>query len=188
MSEPERPEAGWRWGRTSDEEKEEAQQNYQAALQRRKEYEEALKTRLQSPEFVAAPQGLTKTVRDLRRRGLLQYDAQARRYDLHPVVRGIAAGDLQQEEKEHYGQRVVDHFSQQAHSPYEEAETLEDLRDGLHFVRTLLQMSRHQEAFHAYCGALSQALEYNLEAYAEILSILRPFFSQGWGPNTQWSR
>jgi tetratricopeptide (TPR) repeat protein len=177
---PDKPEDIPRWKYLSDEEKEREQRSYESAVQRYEEYEEALIRRRRSPEFRAAPPALTETVRDLERRGMLQYDAQTKRYDLHPVVRGISAGGLRQEEKEIYGQRVVDHFSRQAHNPYEEAETLEDLRDGLHVVRTLLQMGRHQEAFDAYSGALSQALEYNLEAYAEILTILRSFYSQGW--------
>jgi hypothetical protein len=120
------------------------------------------------------------TVRDLERRGLLQYDGQSRRYDLHPVVRGIAVGGLRPEEKDNYGQRVVDHFSARAHRPYHEAETLEDVRDGLHVVRTLLKMGRYQQAYQAYRGALSSALLFNLEANAEVLSLLRPFFPQGW--------
>jgi hypothetical protein len=180
VSEPQNPEEGWRWKRMSDDEKEQARQDYQASVQRRKEYEQALKTRLQSPEFLAAPQELTKTVRDLERRGLLQYDAQTKRHDLHPVVRGIAAGGLRPDEKEHYGQRVVDHFSRQAHDPYEQAETLEDLRDGLHVIRTLLQMRRYQQAFDAYFNGLHLALGINLEAHAEILFLLRPFFPHGW--------
>ncbi|HLL72257.1 MAG TPA: DUF4062 domain-containing protein [Pyrinomonadaceae bacterium] len=180
VKEPRKPEDGLRWERMSGDEKDQAQQDYQAALQRRKEYEQALKTRLQSPEFFAAPQELTKTVRDLERRGLLQYDAQTKRHDLHPVVRGIAAGGLRQEEKEHYGQRVVDHFSRQAHNPYEQAETLEDLRNSLHVVRTLLQMGRYQQAHSAYSFDLATALNVNLEAHAEKLALLRPFFPHGW--------
>jgi tetratricopeptide (TPR) repeat protein len=133
-----------------------------------------------SLEFRAAPQELAKTVGDLERRGLLQYDVQAKRYDLHPVVRGIAAGGLRQEEKQDYGQRVVDHFTRQAHNPYEEAETLDDLRNSLQIVRTLLQMGRYQEAYDVFKIDLNRALFHNLEAYAEALSLLGPFFPQGW--------
>jgi len=100
--------------------------------------------------------------------------------DLHPVVRGIAAGGLQPEERESYGQRVVDYFSEKAHTPYEEAETLEDVRNGLHIVRTLIKMGCYQEACSAYRGALALALLLNLEANAEVLSLLQPFFPQGW--------
>ena len=89
-----------------------------------------------------APRDLANTVKDLERRGLLRYELRSKRYDLHPVVRGIVAGGLRPEERTAYGQRVVDHFSERPHSPYE-AETLDDLRDGLHIVRTLLKMGRY---------------------------------------------
>ena len=179
VEQPENLEGGSIW-LMSDDNKKNAQQDYQAALQRRKEYEQALKARLQSPEYLTAQQELAQTVRDLERRGLLQYDAQARRYDLHPVVRGITAGGLPQDERDHYGKLVVDHFSRQAHNPYENAETLEDIRNDLHIVRTLLQMGRFESAFDMYFPDLGQALHFNLEANAEILSLLRPFFLQGW--------
>ncbi|HXA20600.1 MAG TPA: DUF4062 domain-containing protein [Thermoanaerobaculia bacterium] len=178
---PGKPQDSWRWEGMSDDEKAQAQRAYQTDLQRRAEYEQAIAARHQSAAFIAAPHELKKTVLDMERRGLLQYDAQVKRYDLHPVVRGIAAGGLRQEERERYGQRVVDHFTQLGHSPYDEAETIDDLRDGLHVTRTLLQMSRIQEAFYTYWGDLSNALFFNLEAFPSVLSLLRPFFPDGWG-------
>lgn len=182
IKEPEKPEENWEWIIMSGARKKKAKKDYQAALLHWKEqernYVQALKARQQ--KLPAAAQALTLTVRDLERRGLLQYDRRSKRHDLHPVVRGVAAGGLRPEDKEHYGQRVVDHFSQQAHSPYEEAETLEDLRHGLQIVRTLLQMGRHQQAFDAYRGDLADALSFNLEANAETLSLLRSFFPHGW--------
>lgn len=136
-------------------------------------------------ERFAAQQALTDTVRDLEQRGLLQYDTQTKRHDLHPVVRSVVVGGLGKDETDSYGQRVVDHFSRQAHSPYEEAETLEDVRNGLQVVRTLLQMGRqrqacYEQAAQVYHSDLSSALLFNLEAHAEVLSIARPFFPDGW--------
>ena len=180
VEEPRDPKRQPEWGRMPDPEKKQAQQQYQAAVERRKAYQRAVDARLRSAEFLAAPRELANTVRDLERRGLLQYDGLTRRHDLHPVVRGIAAGELRPEERDRYGQRVVDHFSARAHSPYNEAETLEDVRDGVRIVRTLLKMGRYQQAHDAYRGDLSIALLFNLEASVEVLSVLRPFFPQGW--------
>jgi len=42
-------------------------------------------------------------------------------------------------------------------------------------------MGRFEQAYEAYRGDLANALLFNLEAYAECLSLLRPFFSKGWG-------
>lgn len=178
---PEKPEEGWYWEDMSDEEKEKARSGYPDALERRAEYEQAVQARLRSPQYLAASKRLMATIRDLESRGLLQYDAQAKHYDLHPVVRGVAAGGLAQTEKETYGQRVVDHFSSQPHNPYDQAETLEDVRDGLRVVQTLLQMGRFSQAFEAYRGNLAHALLFNLEAHVEIVALLWPFFPNGWG-------
>lgn len=177
---PEQPEEELMWDIFPEHIKKRRQERYKEALQMREEYEQAVKARLESPEFRAASDELGKTVTDLESRGLLQYEHQSKRYDLHPVVRGVAAGGLRQEERERYGQRVLDHFSRQAHNPYEQAETLEDVRYGMNIVRTLLQMGHHERAAAAYRGDLCIALLFNIEAYAETLSLLRPFFSQGW--------
>ncbi len=181
VEEPENPEGFPWWDDSSEDEKAALRQRYESDLELRRRYEREVQERRQSVAFLAAPKKLEKTVHDLERRGLLQYDRQARRYDLHPVVRGIAAGGLRQEEREGYGQRVVDHFSRRSHNPYEEAETLEDVRDGLHLVRTFIQMGRYQEAFDAYRLDLARALSINLEAHATTLSLLRAFFVRGWG-------
>ena len=180
VKEPRNPELSARWKRLSDSEKALAHQNYESELHRRKEYERAIKARQESPEFLGAQQSLAQTVCDLERRGLLQYDSQSKRYDLHPVVRGIAAGGLRPEARIHYGQLVVDHYSQQAHSPYKAADSLEDFRYGFHVIRALLQMERMNKAYDAFYGDFSRYLRNNLEAYVEILSLVRPFFPHGW--------
>ncbi len=64
-------------------------------------------------------------IADLESRGLLLYEA--RRYDLHPVVRGVVAESLQPEDRDPFGHQVVDHFSSKPHNPYEEAEKIEDV-------------------------------------------------------------
>jgi tetratricopeptide (TPR) repeat protein len=142
---------------------------------------EAVDSRILAALHAHIPQSeLAKIVRDLERRRLIQFDMQTRRYDLHPVVRGIAAGRLQREETERYGQRVVDYFLHQTHKPYDQAETIDDLQSGLLVVRTLLKMGRYKQAYDAYTGALSKALHLNIEANAEILSLLQPFFRGNW--------
>lgn len=140
-----------------------------------------MRARLASAEFRAAPKKLTETVKDLEQRGLLQWDGRTRKYDLHPVVRGVASGAMAAADRERHGQRVVDHFTAQPHRPYDDAETMEDVRSGLHIVRTLLKLGHYQQAAAAYRGALSHALGINLNAFAETLSLLKPFFPNGWG-------
>ena len=132
-----------------------------------------------------AAAALAWTVRDLEQRGLLQYDRQADRWDLHPVVRAVASSGLRDQDRDHLGQQIIDHFSQRPRNPYEQAETLEDLQDAITVVRTLIQMGRKREAQRALQGDLINALLFNIEAYPESLSLLRPFFSHDWSAPTE---
>ena len=170
-----------RWEKMSAEQKAGAQKQYKAAISRWQDYEKAAQARVASAKFRTAPKKLEATVKDLEQRGLLQWDGRTRKYDLHPVVRGVASGAMAAADRERHGQRVVDHFTAQPHRPYEEAETLEDVRSGLHIVRTLLKLGHYQQAADAYGGDLANALCFNLNAYAEMLSLLKPFFPNGWG-------
>ncbi|HEX7304889.1 DUF4062 domain-containing protein [Lentzea sp.] len=122
---------------------------------------------------------LGQAVADLERRGLLQYDWQSKDYDLHPVVRGVAAGDLRVEDRQILGQHVVDHFSADAHGRYAHLRGLDELRGHMTVVRTLLHMGKLSEAFRAYTRGLDVALR-DLEAAPEVLSLLRPFFGRDW--------
>jgi len=170
-----------RWEKMSDEQKAGPQKEYEAALARWRGFEKAVQARLASAEFRAAPKKLEATVKDLEQRGLLQWDGRTRKYDLHPVVRGVVSGAMAAADRERHGQRVVDHFTAQPHRPYEEAETLEDVRSGLHVVRTLLKLGHYQQAADAFRSDLALALLFNLNAHAETLSLLKPFFPSGWG-------
>ena len=153
-------------------------EEYQAAVNRYKQYQQAVAARLKSQEYFNAPKELNAAVKDLQRRGFLQYEGN--RYDLHPVVRGVAGGLLNPEETQRDGQRLVDALSARPHSPWENAKTIEDVQDGVHVVRTCLRMGRFEDAYDAFVGDLANALLFNLEAYPEVLSLLRPFFSDGW--------
>ncbi len=176
IQEPQNPEDQWWLEEAVGDEKESQRLQY---LERRREYDQA-KGAWEDAMTSTTPQ-LAQTVRDLEHRGLLQYDRQLKRYDLHPVVRGFASGGLKQDEKESYGRRVVDYFSQQAPLSYRDAETLDDLSCGLHIVRTLLLMGEYQQAADAFVGNLCNPLLFNLEAHAELLTVARPFFRKGWG-------
>lgn len=188
VSEPTKPEARrhwWdekvvSWNELPDEQKAKLREEYEAALAKHKAYEQAMQAWRDSAAVREAPKKLGETLQDLERRGLVQYDGRTRRYDLHPVVRGVAAGGMKAEDKERYGQRVVDHFNAQPHPPYEQAKTMEDVASGLHVVRTLLKLGHHQQAADAYRGDLARALLFNLEAHVEVLALLRPFFPAGW--------
>ena len=185
VPEPQSPEDDWMWEHLSVRQQDQARREHAAALERRREYERAYAAWQAAPGTTGAAAALAWTVRDLEQRGLLQYDRQADRWDLHPVVRAVASSGLRDQDRDHLGQQIIDHFSQRPRNPYEQAETLEDLQDAITVVRTLIQMGRKREAQRALQGDLINALLFNIEAYPESLSLLRPFFSHDWSAPTE---
>lgn len=172
-------EHGTKWQKMSEDEKATLRKSYDDAVMFREEYELSLTKR--EEEIRTTAQDLTAIVKDLERRGLLQYDAVTKRHDLHPVVRGISAGGLKLEEKSRYGQRVMDHFSQKAQDPYDQAESLEAFDNARHIVKVLFQMGKVEEARDfAIKNSFMQTLNHRFEAHNDILAIIRPFFSAGW--------
>jgi tetratricopeptide (TPR) repeat protein len=176
---PKKPEFSAKWEKLSAAEKVTANTDYAEAVKRHGEYLRALARREDAAE--KATSALTKTVKDLESRGLLQYDALTKRHDLHPVVRGISAGGLKHEEKNRYGQRVVDHFSLKAQDPYSQAESVEEFENARHIVKVLFHMGKLEEA-HRFIltSTFMQELNFRFEAHNEILTIIRPFFPTGW--------
>ena len=179
VDEPEDPEEYSDWDEFSEQEKEDALEEYKDELAQWEKYQEELKD--YQTQVSAAEEELPNTVRDLENRGLLQYDHQTKRYDLHPVVRSVANGRLNQKDKERYGQPTVDYFSSQTRSNYDQVETLQEVSNELLLIRTLLQMGRYERAYEVFRGNLHYALIFNLEADNEILPLLKPFFPKDWG-------
>lgn len=175
VTEPAVPE----WWKLSPDEREMARENYQANRKRYEDYKMVMARR--DTDIHNAGSKLPETVRDIERRGLLQYDAAAKRYDLHPVVRGYAAGGLKLDEINRYGQRVVDYFSQRMQSPYDQARTLEDFDNARVIVKALFQMGNIEKARDFIIGDdFLRVLNSKFEAHNEILTIVKPFFAQGW--------
>jgi len=157
----------------------EADEDYRDAIRHWEEFNLAPAKR--EKEMRMAAPGLEATVKDLERRGLLQYDPVTKRHDIHPVVRGIASGGLKSEEKRRYGQCVVDHFSLQALDPYNQAESPKDFDNASHIVKALFHMGKLEKARDFVLrGTFIETLNHRFEAHNDILTIIRPFFSSGW--------
>ena len=180
VGEPEDPEKGWFWKHKSKADQNRSKKTFRAKQQAHKAYLASLESWRNDPAVRAAPQRLAEALTDLRKRGLAQHEASSKRYDLHPVVRGIVAGRLSGESTKELGQKVVDYFNARPHDPYEQAARWEDVEQGVEIVRTYLRMGDHENAFAAYRGDLASALIFNLDARAQMLALLRGFFPDGW--------
>ena len=180
VEEPRDPEQGFYWPYQSESERARAKADYARQRKAYPAYVAALAAWRADPEVRAAPGRLRETVRDLERRGLLQYELGERRYDLHPVVRGVAAGRMDARKKQERGTQVVNYFKAQGQPAWEEVDDLETVAPALQLVATLTQIGRFEEAMQVYRGSLAIVLWANLRADAEAVALLKSFFPDGW--------
>lgn len=129
-----------------------------------------------SVEYAEAQLFLHETVRDLADRGLLLADAPAQKCDLHPVVRGYAVSSIPRDQRDGVAQRVVDHFSSRVDISDEQVTKINDVRNALQVIRTLLHLGRTTQAAAALTH-VHGALFWSLDAYALYLSLARPCFA-----------
>jgi len=180
ISEPENPENTYVWEYLSPDERVTRQGSYAKARDEYRRYGDALAAWQADPRVKAAPRRLAETVRNLEKRGLLQYDPAGHRYDLHPVVRGVASGRMSGEELASSGKRVVDYCRAASPKNWDKATSLEDVALGRQLTVTLTRMGRIVEALSVLQGSLSTTLRYQLEAAAELGELLKDFFPDGW--------
>lgn len=132
-----------------------------------------------SEEVRQALPRLISALRELEKRGLLQWDRQKNTYDLHPVVRGYAFDVLEQPERVDICGLIADHFRSKPADRYGETKTLEDVQQSMNIFRALVQAGRLNDALQFYRGDFANALSYSIEAYHEIVALLKPLFPDG---------
>jgi tetratricopeptide (TPR) repeat protein len=97
-------------------------------------------------------------------------------------VRSVASISASPEQRRRQGEKAVDHFTAQLHRPFGKIETLEELAPAIHAIRVYLKLGMSERAAEMYANkGVGFALRFNLEAYNEILELLRPLFPNGWG-------
>ncbi len=140
-------------------------------------YQQALDEYPKSDAYRRAIGTFDAALAELEDRGLLQWDRDADRYELHPVVRGYSFDRL--EDRPATFNRIHDHFQQKPPDNYESAESLADLRNSLQIYRALIGAGNLDAAARFYKGSFSYSLEINLSIYAKVLELLLPLFPEG---------
>ncbi len=122
-------------------------------------------------------QGLDAALQELEDRGLLGWDRAANRYDLHPVVRGIAWGGLDREARRGLYDRLHDHFG--AIPTPSHVRCLDDLTPAVELYNSLIELGRYDDAFSLFQRRLLQVMMFRLSANRERAELLERLFPAG---------
>jgi len=120
-----------------------------------------------------------ESLKKLESRGLLHWDRQTNKYDLHPIVRRYAYERLTVPDRTAAHTRLVDYFA--AVPKPEKIEKLEDLAPVIELYHHMVRAGKLDEATVLFNERLNSPLYYQLGAYQLITELLQSLFLDGEG-------
>jgi tetratricopeptide (TPR) repeat protein len=116
----------------------------------------------------------------LEDRGLMGWDRQANRYDLHPIVRGVVWAALAPEAEKALYRELYTYFDGVPRPPHwDEVESLEDLTPAVELFDKLIGLERYEDAFLIFRNHLDKATLFRLSASQLRVEMLERLFPNG---------
>ena len=122
---------------------------------------------------------LIATLSNLEDRGLLGWDRRANRYDLHPLVRGVAWNSVDEQARQGIYEALNVHFGALPQIDEEEINSLEDLAPAIELYNTLIGLGRYDDAYEVFSNRLSDTMFYRLGTTRQLSELLMLFFPDG---------
>ncbi|MBK9208892.1 MAG: hypothetical protein IPL71_11585 [Anaerolineales bacterium] len=120
---------------------------------------------------------LENDLRDLMKRGLLQYDKSNKMFDLHPIVRRYAYDQLTASDRAVAHTRLINYF--EAVSKPETVKMLEDLVPVIELYHHMVRAGNLDEAWKLFHDRINEATYYQFGAYQLRIELLRVLFLDG---------
>ena len=128
----------------------------------------------------ADDRALDAILTELEDRGLMGWDKQANRYDLHPIVRGVVWATLAPEAKQGLYRELHTYFDAAPRPPeWEKVESLEDLTPAVELFDKLIGLERYDDAFVIFQDHMDNAMYYRLSASRLQIELLERLFPDG---------
>jgi tetratricopeptide (TPR) repeat protein len=114
---------------------------------------------------------------ELLERGLLLFDRERTRYDLHPIVRGYAYDRLADKKGVHA--RLRDYFAAVPTPEEDKVQSLDDLAPTIELYHHTVRAGRYDEAVTLFRDRLTNPLYFRLGDYQTCIELLRALFPDG---------
>jgi hypothetical protein len=132
----------------------------------------------QAANRATAAARLDMALADLENRGLLQWDRQTNRYDLHPVVRSFAFAQLEDADRKQSYENVRAYFGRLPEERLQVVRSVDELRRTLEIYNALVGAQRYTDAWSLYRDRLRAPLLTQLGAYADAYQLLAALWDE----------
>lgn len=131
-------------------------------------------------KLLGSEHALDEALSELEDRGLLGWDREANRYDLHPVVRGVVWGSLDEQARKAVYAKLHAHFEGlPAVENWREIQHHSDLNAALELFHTLIGLERYDDAIEIFQKRLYRPLRYRLSDGQQLATLLELFLPDG---------
>jgi tetratricopeptide (TPR) repeat protein len=139
----------------------------------------ATPTEAHAPKLCPTDHALDLILTELEDRGLVGWDKQSNRYDLHPIVRGVVWQALDGQSRKVIYTDLRTYFDAVPRPPdYLEVESIDDLTPAIELYQSLIGLERYQDAFLLFRDHLDYAF-WRLGASRQRAELLEPLFPDG---------
>ncbi|MDB6124001.1 MAG: hypothetical protein JWQ71_2994 [Pedosphaera sp.] len=136
------------------------------------------KTKSVPPKPCRDDRELDAVLTELEDRGLVGWDKQANRYDLHPIVRGVVWQKLDDRSRRGIYSKLRTFFAAVPKTEYDMIDSLEDMTPAIELYNALLRMNRFAEAASVFFDHLDGATDVRLNASRQCIEMLTPLITQ----------
>ena len=123
---------------------------------------------------------LDKVLTELEERGLVGWDKRANRYDMHPIVRGVVWGALNDDVKRNVYTNLHAHFEAMPKvEDLEEVSSVEELAPDIELYNTLIGLGRYDDAEALFSERMEDCFHYHLSATRQRAELVEMLFPDG---------
>lgn len=126
-------------------------------------------------------QSLDRILTELEDRGLVGWDKESNRYDLHPIVRGVVWQALDGQSRKGIYTDLRTYFDAVPRPHWSKVESIEDLTPVIELYQSFIGLERYQDAFSLFNNHLSDATLYRFSASRQRAELLERLFPDGIG-------
>ena len=109
---------------------------------------------------------------DLEDRGLVGWDRRGNRYDLHPVVRGVAWSAVDAHSKQDIYQNLASYFEALPAVAADSIKSIDDLTGAIELYNTLIQLGRAEDALDIFGERILGPMTERIWTFRELAELL----------------
>src|ERR1022692_78364 len=136
----------------------------------------------------ADDRALDLALADLEDRGLLGWGRRANRYDLHPIVRGVVWGGVDQGGRQGVYASLRAYFEPLPAVEWRKVGSLDDLTPAIELYHTLIGLRQYEDAYMVFRDRLDEATLHRLSASRLRVELLEALFPDGLGEPPRLSK